>query len=42
MARGGLVKVEGDRLTLLPRGTLIARAYLLLGQSMGFPNGFNN
>jgi hypothetical protein len=42
MSRGGLVKVEGDRLTLLPRGTLIARTYLLLGQSMGFPNGFNN
>jgi hypothetical protein len=42
MSRGGLVTVEGDRLTLLPRGKLIAETYRLLGQSMGFPNGFNN
>jgi hypothetical protein len=42
MSRGGLIKVEGDRLTLLPRGKLIAETYRLLGQSMGFPSGFNN
>jgi hypothetical protein len=42
MSRGGLVKVEGERLTLLPRGKLIASTYRLLGQSMGFPSGFNN
>jgi hypothetical protein len=42
MSRGGLVKVEGDRLTLLPSGKLIAGTYRLLGQSMGFPSGFNH
>ena len=42
MTEGGLVKMENDRLTLLPRGQLIARLYLLLGQSMGYPSGFNN
>jgi hypothetical protein len=42
MTEGGIVKIEGDRLTLLPRGKRIARLYLLLGQSMGYPAGFNN
>jgi hypothetical protein len=42
MSEGGLVKIDGDRLVLLPRGQLIARLYLLLGRSMGYPGGFNN
>ena len=42
MTEGGLVRLEDDRLVLLPRGRLIARLYLLLGRSMGYPNGFNN
>lgn len=42
MTEGGLVKIENDRLVLLPRGRLVARLYLLLGQSMGYPTGFNN
>lgn len=42
MTRGRLVKIENDRLTLLPRGQAIAQTYRILGQSMGFPSGFNN
>jgi hypothetical protein len=42
MTEGGLVRIEDGRLILLPRGQLIARLYLLLGRSMGYPNGFNN
>ena len=42
MTDGGLIKIEGNKLMLLPRGRLIARLYLLLGQSMGYPEGFNN
>ncbi len=42
MSEGGLVKIDGDRVVLLPRGQLIARLYLLLGRSMGYPGGFNN
>jgi hypothetical protein len=42
MTEGGLIRMDGDRLVLLPRGQLIARLYLLLGRSMGYPGGFNN
>jgi hypothetical protein len=42
MTEGGLIKMEGDRLILLPRGRFIARLYLLLGRSMGYSDGFNN
>jgi len=42
MTEGGLIKIEDNRLVLLPRGRLIARLYLLLGQSMGYREGFNN
>ena len=42
MTEGGLIRIEDDRLVLLPRGLLIVRLYLLLGRSMGYPNGFNN
>jgi hypothetical protein len=42
MIESGLIKMEGDRLILLPRERLIARLYLLLGQSMGYSDGFNS
>ena len=42
MTEGGLIRIENNRLVLLPRGQLIARLYLNLGQSMGYPGGFNN
>jgi hypothetical protein len=42
MTEGGLIRIENNRLVLLPRGQLIARLYLILGQSMGYPGGFNN
>jgi type IV secretory pathway VirB6-like protein len=42
MTEGGLTRLQDDKLILLPRGRLIARLYLLLGQSMGYPGGFNN
>jgi len=42
MTEGELIRIADNRLVLLPRGQLIARLYLLLGRSMGYPNGFNN
>jgi hypothetical protein len=42
MTEGGLIRIEDNRLVLLPRGRLVARLYLLLGRSMGYPTGFNN
>jgi hypothetical protein len=42
MTEGGLIRIDSDRLVLLPRGQLIARLYLLLGRSMGYRDGFNN